>query len=90
MQTLIVRLRKYHFLHRSLIVKSPGNVIELVTRLASTAQPEQPPLMQTEERVHRQRGQVGRGEPVAGQADPTLEDQHLHPLRHQVGHECRQ
>ena len=71
-------------------MKSQGNRIELVTRLASTAQPEQPPLMQTEKRVHRQRGQVGTGEPVAGQADPTLEDQHLHPLRHQVGHECRQ
>ena len=33
-QTLIVRLKKTHFLHRSLILKSQQNRIELVTRPA--------------------------------------------------------
>ena len=34
MQTLIVRLLKIHFLHRSLIVKSQQSIIELVARPA--------------------------------------------------------
>ena len=37
MQTLIVRLLKTHFLHRSLILKSQQNIIELVTRPAITS-----------------------------------------------------